>query len=504
MTEYETDPQRRPASADAEPSHRTAELPPPRERQSDRRDPSRPRRRASRTPPAAGHRTARPPRPTSPAGTAARPARRRAAAAAAHVPAAARRPVRPAGPQPAPGAAGSRATPGRPRSRPPAPAAQPAPGCRGGPGHPGGTRRGRQPYRRPAASRPPGRSRSRRPRSRPGRAAARKFVGAGAPVLALMLGSGVAGGALAARRRRRRLDGRHRHLRRGPGDRPRRRCRRSPPPSQDSVVSITTGSGEGSGVVLSADGYVLTNNHVVASARATPSRVVFADGKTRHAPRSSAPTRRPTWRWSRPSGVTGLKPATFGDSDAMQVGDTVLALGSPLGLQGSVTAGIISAKDRTIQAGGEGQQQDPFAQQQQSSRRSMSGLLQTDAPINPGNSGGALVNTSGEVIGINTAIATSGQGTRQHRRRLRHPEQQGQGRRRQAAARQEGQPPVARRSASTRPRAAARWSARSPRTAPPPRPACSRATWSPVRRQGDQRLGRPGRRRPGRARSATR
>ncbi len=104
------------------------------------------------------------------------------------------------------------------------------------------------------------------------------------------------------------------------------------------------------------------------------------------------------------AGVSDLTPAEFGDSDEMQVGDQVLALGSPLGLQGSVTAGILSARDRTIQAGGS--ERDPAA-----GVTSISGLLQTDAPINPGNSGGALVNTRGEVIGINTAIATSGQGS---------------------------------------------------------------------------------------------
>jgi len=102
----------------------------------------------------------------------------------------------------------------------------------------------------------------------------------------------------------------------------------------------------------------------------------------------------------------------------MRVGDTVLAIGSPLGLEGSVTEGIISAKDRTIQSSSEDQQQpsqqDPFGngqqqQQQSSSSNTMSGLLQTDAPINPGNSGGALVNTNAQVIGINSAIATSGQ-----------------------------------------------------------------------------------------------
>jgi putative serine protease PepD len=89
---------------------------------------------------------------------------------------------------------------------------------------------------------------------------------------------------------------------------------------------------------------------------------------------------------------TGLTPAKFGKSSDVRVGDTVLAIGSPLGLEGSVTEGIISAEDRTIRVQGS----------------SMSGLLQTDAPINPGNSGGALVNTKGEVIGINSSIATDG------------------------------------------------------------------------------------------------
>lgn len=181
---------------------------------------------------------------------------------------------------------------------------------------------------------------------------------------------------------------------------------------QDSVVSITTGTGEGSGVIISADGFVLTNNHVVATAEGKTVNVIFADGKKTTAtivgtdPRTDLAVIKAT-------GVSGLKAAELGDSSQMQVGDTVLALGSPLGLEGSVTAGIISAKDRTIQTGGE-EQQDPFGQQQQQQQQqpqsttSLSGLLQTDAPINPGNSGGALVNTSGQVIGINSAIATSG------------------------------------------------------------------------------------------------
>jgi putative serine protease PepD len=181
---------------------------------------------------------------------------------------------------------------------------------------------------------------------------------------------------------------------------------------QDSVVSINTGNGEGSGVVMSADGYVLTNNHVVATAPGGKLRMVFANGKSAQAtvvgtdPRTDLAV-------VKADGVTDLKPATFGKSAKMKVGDTVLALGSPLGLEGSVTSGIISAKDRTIRAGAQGQPQpNPFGEQPQSAGvTSMSGLLQTDAAINPGNSGGALVNVAGEVIGINTAIATSGQGS---------------------------------------------------------------------------------------------
>ena len=179
---------------------------------------------------------------------------------------------------------------------------------------------------------------------------------------------------------------------------------------QDSVVSITTDSGEGSGVILSADGYILTNNHVVATAQGNTVQVIFANGKKATAtiigtdPRTDLAV-------VKASDVSGLKAATFGDSSQMQVGDTVLALGSPLGLEGSVTAGIISAKDRTIQSNSDQTPQNPFGgqQQQQQSTSTMSGLLQTDAPINPGNSGGALVNTNGQVIGINSAIATQGQ-----------------------------------------------------------------------------------------------
>jgi len=182
--------------------------------------------------------------------------------------------------------------------------------------------------------------------------------------------------------------------------------------AQDSVVSITTGSGEGSGVVISADGYIVTNNHVVATGQGGTVTVIFADGNKASA-KIVGTDARTDLAVVKTSGLTNLKAAKFGSSAKMQVGDTVLAIGSPLGLEGSVTAGIISAKDRTIQSGGEGNQQEsPFGsqeqQQQPGSTTSMSGLLQTDAPINPGNSGGALVNINGEVIGINSAIATQG------------------------------------------------------------------------------------------------
>jgi putative serine protease PepD len=170
---------------------------------------------------------------------------------------------------------------------------------------------------------------------------------------------------------------------------------------QPSVVSIKTDDGEGSGVVYDAQGDIVTNNHVVASAGGGTVTVIFNDGKSSDA-RIVSTDARTDLAVVKVSNVSGLTPAKIGDSGAMRIGDTVLALGSPLGLEGTVTAGIISALDRTIQVSNN-EQQSPL--QQQSGVQSISGLLQTDAPINPGNSGGALANTNGEVIGINNAIA---------------------------------------------------------------------------------------------------
>ena len=166
---------------------------------------------------------------------------------------------------------------------------------------------------------------------------------------------------------------------------------------EPSVVSIRTEVGEGSGVILDRDGHILTNDHVVATASGDTVTVTTNDGSS-HAGTIVGTDPRSDLAVVQVSGVDGLTPATLGDSDAMHVGDAVLALGSPLGLQGTVTSGIVSAKGRTINETGE----SPG-----SGVTSISGALQTDAAINPGNSGGALINTAGQVIGINTAIATA-------------------------------------------------------------------------------------------------
>ena len=169
---------------------------------------------------------------------------------------------------------------------------------------------------------------------------------------------------------------------------------------QPSVVSVSAGEAEGSGVVYNDDGYIITNNHVVAGAQNGRIEVAFANGDSATADVVGTD---PAGDLAvlKVKGVSGLQPIEFGDSDGLAVGDTVLALGSPLGLDGSVSSGIVSALDRTIQAGGEQGQGG-------SETATLNGLIQTDAAINPGNSGGALVNGNGELIGINTAIATTG------------------------------------------------------------------------------------------------
>ncbi|HEU4349329.1 MAG TPA: trypsin-like peptidase domain-containing protein [Actinoplanes sp.] len=148
----------------------------------------------------------------------------------------------------------------------------------------------------------------------------------------------------------------------------------------------------GSGVVLDANGLILTNNHVVSSGGTVSVRL--SDGRTVPA-RVVATDTTHDLALVQATGVSGLTPATFASSGTVQVGDTVLAFGAPLGLSGTVTSGIVSAVDREVNTGSE----------------RLTGLLQTDAAINQGNSGGALVDTSGRVIGINAAIATTGSST---------------------------------------------------------------------------------------------
>ncbi len=179
-----------------------------------------------------------------------------------------------------------------------------------------------------------------------------------------------------------------------------------------SVVSITTASAEGSGVVLSKDGYILTNNHVAVTAQGGTVNITFSDGKTVRASLVGTDPKTDLAVF-KAQGVSNLTVAKFGDSSALQVGDTVLAIGSPLGLDGSVTSGIVSALNRTIDETSDSQPQNPFQQNpgNQPTGTTIAGAIQTDAAINPGNSGGALVNTNGEVVGINTAIATSGSGS---------------------------------------------------------------------------------------------
>ena len=198
-----------------------------------------------------------------------------------------------------------------------------------------------------------------------------------------------------------------------------------------SVVNLETEmsrqSEEGSGIIISADGLILTNNHVVAAAKGqgapnAPARpgtplppggpggpaptgpagggltttVTFADGRVvpftviGTDPASDIAV-------VRAQGVSDLTPITLGSSANLRVGQDVVAVGSPLGLEGTVTTGIVSALNRPVAAGGDANNQNTVLD-----------AIQTDAAINPGNSGGALVNMNGELVGVNSAIATIG------------------------------------------------------------------------------------------------
>ena len=167
-----------------------------------------------------------------------------------------------------------------------------------------------------------------------------------------------------------------------------------------SVVSIEAQSGRGgstgSGFIIDSRGYILTNNHVIASSAMSGGdiRVRLNDGFSYDA---KVIGRDSSYDLAVIKIVApNLKALQFGDSDEVAVGDSVIAIGSPLGLSGTVTLGIISAKDRAVTAGGD------------DAESAFINALQTDAAINPGNSGGPLVNSTGAVIGVNSAIASLG------------------------------------------------------------------------------------------------
>lgn len=149
--------------------------------------------------------------------------------------------------------------------------------------------------------------------------------------------------------------------------------------------------GSGSGFIISSDGFIVTNNHVIEEAEQIS--VALADGRTVSA----------ELKGTDPSAdiavlkidATGLKVLSFANSDALQVGQIAIAIGNPLGLQHTVTTGVVSALGRTLRAG---------------NGRLIDDVIQTDASLNPGNSGGPLVNSSGQVIGVNTATIISAQG----------------------------------------------------------------------------------------------
>lgn len=149
------------------------------------------------------------------------------------------------------------------------------------------------------------------------------------------------------------------------------------------------GRGLGSGFIFSDDGYIITNNHVVA--KATDIKVILSDGEVYHAEVVGTDPKTDL-ALLKINPKEKLQAVKFGDSDKLEIGDWVLAIGNPFGLGNTVTQGIISAKGRTLGLG------------------SYDDFIQTDAAINPGNSGGPLFNFKGEVVGVNTAIIAGGQG----------------------------------------------------------------------------------------------
>ncbi|MEU3819783.1 trypsin-like peptidase domain-containing protein [Streptomyces sp. NPDC030392] len=174
-----------------------------------------------------------------------------------------------------------------------------------------------------------------------------------------------------------------------------------------AVTGQDTGSGQstGSGVVITADGEVVTNHHVVAGASEV--RVRLADGTAYTADVVGSDPGKDL-ALLRLRGAKGLKAAPLGDSSRLRVGDQVVAIGSPAGLTGTVTSGIVSALDRDVTVGGDGGRGGPYGGQGfgdgTGASKTTYKAIQTDASLNPGNSGGALIDLRGRVVGVNSAM----------------------------------------------------------------------------------------------------
>ncbi|WP_406837854.1 S1C family serine protease [Streptomyces sp. AHU1] len=189
-----------------------------------------------------------------------------------------------------------------------------------------------------------------------------------------------------------------------------------------SIVEIgatsNAGSSTGSGVIITTGGEIITNNHVISGA--SQIKVQLNDGKSYTASVVGTDSKKDLALIKLDDAPSGLKPATLGDSDGVQVGDQVVAIGSPEGLTGTVTSGIVSALDRDVtvstdenqgqqqQGGGNGQWPFEFGGRQfngdTGSSTTTYKALQTDASLNPGNSGGALIDMNGNIVGINSAM----------------------------------------------------------------------------------------------------
>ncbi|MER5868565.1 trypsin-like peptidase domain-containing protein [Streptomyces sp. NPDC002044] len=188
-----------------------------------------------------------------------------------------------------------------------------------------------------------------------------------------------------------------------------------------SVVRIDTrtgsGQGTGSGIVITADGEIVTNNHVISGA--SEIQVTMSDGK-KYSAKTVGTDPDKDLALIKLEGASGLKPAKLGDSGGLKVGDQVVAIGSPDRLTGTVTSGIVSALEREVNVP-KSEQQSPQSRQQQGggfpfsyggqqfngntgSETTSYKAIQTDASLNPGNSGGALVNMNGEIVGMPSAI----------------------------------------------------------------------------------------------------